>query len=1068
MEMSIIRGRRLFWGRAAILLLVFLVVFSASSPFISVPAVSASSWAGWGSINTIAILPPSNEFLDTAAQELKTYLGKMSGRSWSVVQGDTGGSAIRLQVNSAAPEFANRGDEAVRLVSDASGIRIIGKTPIAVRHGAYILLEKLGVRWFFKHPAWEVVPSSLADLGPLDELQEPFYFWRYIDNPASVGEDRTATWKMRNRMFGTRDYPVYHSYAQIIDRSEYNAHPDWFLPEGRYPSYPWQLRPDHPDVVARAIQYARNFLSKPPSAGYALPVGSVPISPNDGGGWNPPYGENYQLITDKVFYLANEVAKAIKAEFPDRYVGLYVYAHYSCVPTFELEPNLLVEIATDFNYGPLTLVEQIQGMRAKGVVVGIRDYPDVWIWYKDSPMINFDRIKRLAWYASQGVRVYNGESGDGWGGHGGLTYYLISKLLWNPYADVDALLDDFYTKAFGPAKQVMKHYYEVRNTDTPSLAASFRDLEQAESLAAGNEEILERIRHLEYYNRYVWLWKNKGITNLTLDELKNFYTFITKVRDLYVVFYRYVEDGLRTELKNRGLSDSEINSLANYTPPTSAEARMMLDEALVAFGVVTPPPPSPYINPREIELRALGDTTKPKLTPLYGNYRSILVPSNGNEDVNVMVKGLVGLLQWYDSTGLLLASWSFTNLVNWTTVTFRADLPGTYILHITRSMPSGSAELWVDVPNRPASIIADPTTQVFSPGEWLPMNAPAYLGRNEEYFYVPVGTAAFRFGADVSTSDPDRHAHGELTDPNGVVYPFDFGVTTELTFDSPTPGVWKIGIDILGANRHFWLVGIAPLVWHDAKYLLVPSAGSNRSPVLDPIGNKSVVAGNQLLFTISATDPDGNPLTYSASSLPSGATFTPATRTFVWTPMANQTGTYNNVHFEVSDGSLTDSENITITVTSSTTNQPPVLSSIGNKSVVAGQALQFTISATDPNGDNLTYSASNLPQGANFNASTRTFSWTPTTGQVGTFPNVHFQVSDGSLSDFEDITITVLSQTPPSWDVNQDGAINVLDMIVIGQHWGETGSAGWIRADVNADGVVNTLDSIIVGQHWTG
>jgi hypothetical protein len=145
-----------------------------------------------------------------------------------------------------------------------------------------------------------------------------------------------------------------------------------------------------------------------------------------------------------------------------------------------------------------------------------------------------------------------------------------------------------------------------------------------------------------------------------------------------------------------------------------------------------------------------------------------------------------------------------------------------------------------------------------------------------------------------------------------------------------------------------------------------------------------------------------------------------------------------------------------------------VLAPIGNKSVTAGQQLQFTISATDPDGNPLTYSASNLPFGASFNAGTQTFSWTPSSNQTGTYANVHFEVSDGARTASENITITVLSQTTASWDVNQDGAINVLDMIVIGQHWGETGSAGWIRADVNADGVVNTLDSIIVGQHWTG
>ena len=53
-------------------------------------------------------------------------------------------------------------------------------------------------------------------------------------------------------------------------------------------------------------------------------------------------------------------------------------------------------------------------------------------------------------------------------------------------------------------------------------------------------------------------------------------------------------------------------------------------------------------------------------------------------------------------------------------------------------------------------------------------------------------------------------------------------------------------------------------------------------------------------------------------------------------------------------------------------------------------------------------------------------------------------------------------------DVNGDGKVNVLDMIRIGMHWGETGPPGWIPEDVNQDGVINVLDMIFVGMNWTG
>ena len=150
------------------------------------------------------------------------------------------------------------------------------------------------------------------------------------------------------------------------------------------------------------------------------------------------------------------------------------------------------------------------------------------------------------------------------------------------------------------------------------------------------------------------------------------------------------------------------------------------------------------------------------------------------------------------------------------------------------------------------------------------------------------------------------------------------------------------------------------------------------------------------------------------------------------------------------------------------TNVAPVLNAIGDKSVNEGTTLSFTISGSDANGDALTYAASNLPAGAAFDPVTQTFSWTPVSGRSGVYAGIHFQVSDGTLTDSEDITITVTVNNPLQADVNGDGAVNSLDMIMVGQHWNETGESGWIREDINRDGTVNVLDATLVGQNWTG
>ncbi|RLE41978.1 hypothetical protein DRJ48_04490, partial [Candidatus Woesearchaeota archaeon] len=180
----------------------------------------------------------------------------------------------------------------------------------------------------------------------------------------------------------------------------------------------------------------------------------------------------------------------------------------------------------------------------------------------------------------------------------------------------------------------------------------------------------------------------------------------------------------------------------------------------------------------------------------------------------------------------------------------------------------------------------------------------------------------------------------------------------------------------------------------------------NKCPVISPIGNKRVCEGSTLSFTVHATDPDGDALIYWAENLPNGASFNPSTHTFTWTPEDGQDGVYH-VTFKVKDNRCcTVSETITIIVDDCIVNRPPVLDPICDQEVCEGELLQFCVSATDPDGDVLSYTATNLPSGATFNPVTRCFSWTPEDGQDGVY-YVTFSVSDGEFSDSETVRIQV-------------------------------------------------------------
>lgn len=229
-------------------------------------------------------------------------------------------------------------------------------------------------------------------------------------------------------------------------------------------------------------------------------------------------------------------------------------------------------------------------------------------------------------------------------------------------------------------------------------------------------------------------------------------------------------------------------------------------------------------------------------------------------------------------------------------------------------------------------------------------------------------------------------------------------------------------------------LGGAIVVWQDARNIRYINRDiysqrvyENHAPVISDIPDQVINEGNLLQFSVSATDSDGDILTYSASNLPEGANFDAATKTFTWTPDYDQAGTYPNIKFTVSDGSLTDEETIIITVNN--TNRGPIFNPIGNKSVNEGTLLQFTISAIDPDGDTVTYSAINLPVGATIDSQTGKFNWTPGYTQAGKYI-VTFIASDGTLSAGETITITVNNiNGPPVFEPIGDKTINRLKLL---------------------------------------
>jgi outer membrane protein assembly factor BamB len=58
------------------------------------------------------------------------------------------------------------------------------------------------------------------------------------------------------------------------------------------------------------------------------------------------------------------------------------------------------------------------------------------------------------------------------------------------------------------------------------------------------------------------------------------------------------------------------------------------------------------------------------------------------------------------------------------------------------------------------------------------------------------------------------------------------------------------------------------------------------------------------------------------------------------------------------------------------------------------------------------------------------------------------------------------SSSYPAWDLNQDGFIDIGDVAVVGMHWNQTGSPGWIPEDLSPDGIIDIGDIAVIGMHW--
>jgi hypothetical protein len=208
------------------------------------------------------------------------------------------------------------------------------------------------------------------------------------------------------------------------------------------------------------------------------------------------------------------------------------------------------------------------------------------------------------------------------------------------------------------------------------------------------------------------------------------------------------------------------------------------------------------------------------------------------------------------------------------------------------------------------------------------------------------------------------------------------------------------------------------------------AAPANRAPTITGTPNTTVTANTQYTFQPVGSDPDGNSLTYSIQNQPVWATFSTSTGRLRGTPASGNVGTSARITISVTDGTATTSlPSFTIQV-NAPANRAPTIAGAPLLSTVVGLLYSFQPSASDPDGNALTFSIQNRPSWANFETSTGRLSGTPGLADILNFSSIVISVTDGtatvSLPSFNLSVIALangsatVSWTPPT--TNTDGS----------------------------------------------
>lgn len=355
----------------------------------------------------------------------------------------------------------------------------------------YAFLERLGCRWYMPGKVGEVIPHRpTIRIGELDVLERPGFLFRgyWLFHTKETVNDLDAFFH-RNRFldyhagFGNAVDGSIHRY---ITNDLFKTHPEYFGltadGKGRDIDVICMSNPEVEDLLVKKIG---EYFRKNPQATFAG------FAPKDGlyacycpgclalnGHIRTAESENpVQLkpsTSGSYYRLVSNVAARLKKDFPDKIIAASIYAGRIYTPPSEfkfadnvggylalIRQSLIRPISDPNSHLSRQIVAMTAAWKRRMDKFIYRPYYPNFFLNLGLPIPQMHNIISDVQFLSEPGRKplgFRWECRPAWN-NTFLNIYMLGRMLWNPAADGEKILDEAYEKLYGPAAAPVKKFY---------------------------------------------------------------------------------------------------------------------------------------------------------------------------------------------------------------------------------------------------------------------------------------------------------------------------------------------------------------------------------------------------------------------------------------------------------------------------------------------------------------------------------------------------------------------------------------------------------------------------------